>query len=147
MRPALIGDSLADHLRVAARKTKHKMASVPCSLASLKRELPPGIEPVYDGMVIRAEIQAAAGRRDRREAGIALRFIVCRSTAHARESGTPMKKTTRPAKTTKKANRDTPAQSGQSAKTGKPPGAHADHKPLDRGFDKIARRYSGGKPR
>jgi hypothetical protein len=58
-----------------------------------------------------------------------------------------MKKTTAHKNAKKKANRDTAAQSGRSVKNGKPSGAHADHKAMERGFDKIARRYSGGKPR
>jgi len=62
-----------------------------------------------------------------------------------------MKKKTMPKKISKKADRkadrDASAQSDRSATTAKRSGAHADHKPLNRGFEKIASRYSGGKPR
>jgi hypothetical protein len=61
-------------------------------------------------------------------------------------SGIQMKKTTAHKKTKKKTKRDAPDQPVRSVRAGKASGALMDHKSQDRGFDKIARRYSGGRP-
>jgi hypothetical protein len=61
-------------------------------------------------------------------------------------SGIQMKKTTTRETTKKKETSGAPDQSGRSVKMGNAPAALMDHKSLDRAFDKIARRYSGGRP-